>query len=24
VAVHGEGFDAYARPPAHDRAMLTP
>jgi hypothetical protein len=23
VAVHDEGFDAYARPPAHDRAMLT-
>jgi hypothetical protein len=24
VAVHDEGFDAYARRPAHDRAMLTP
>jgi hypothetical protein len=24
VAVHDEGFDAYARPPAHDRAMSTP
>ena len=24
VAVHEDGFDAYARLPAHDRAMLTP
>lgn len=24
VAVHDEAFDAHQRPPAHDRAMLTP